>query len=147
MRKASLLLRLTLLAVLLLAPAACNLFAGGPTEASPPAQLTATLPAVPTLKPPDSDTPAAGICGRSADEIAVIRLNDPPPPDPRCLQVSAGQRLKILNTSPISIRVALAGFEAELPPGGEALFDKAVGEYLAPGVHQMLNGAEVWLVE
>lgn len=98
------------------------------------------------LKPPDSDTPASGICPQFDGEIVEITINDPPPPSPRCVQVTAEQRLKIINATSAPVRVKLAHFDMEIPPAGDTIFDQNVGDYLAPGVHLMLNGPEVWLV-
>lgn len=106
-----------------------------------------TLQPIAALKPPDSDTPASGICPQFDGEIVEITINDPPPPSPRCVQVTAEQRLKILNATSKPVRVKLAQFDVEIPPAGETIFDQKVGEYLAPGVHLMMNGAEIWLKE
>jgi len=105
-----------------------------------------TLQPLSGLKPPDSDTPAAGICAQFDGEIVAITINDPPPPSPRCVQVTPEQRLKIINATGAPVRVKLAHFDVEIPPAGETTFDQKVGEYLAPGVHLMLNGAEIWLI-
>ena len=105
-----------------------------------------TLTPSTALKPPDSDTPASGICPQFDGEIVEITINDPPPPSPRCVQITAEQRLKIINATSAPVRVELAHFNVEIPPAGDTIFDQKVGDYLAPGVHLMLNGPEVWLV-
>lgn len=98
------------------------------------------------VKLPDSDTPAAGICAETDDGIVQIRILDPPPPDPRCLQVTADQRLSVLNDTENEIRVRLAHYDRLVPPGGETTLELPMGEYLAPGVHSLSPAGEIWLI-
>ncbi len=137
---------------------------GGPTEAVRPMQTVAptvafkpTSTAVPTLessiptkvplKPADSDAPASGICASSDGDIVEAILTPDGPPMPRCVKVTAAQRLRITNGTAATVRITLGHFDVEIVAGQEALLDEPVGEYLAPGVHLMVNGPEVWLIQ
>jgi hypothetical protein len=115
----------------------------------------------PSLKsgqfPADSRHPASGTCEPSTGAVATVRL-DPDTPDPRCIIVSSGQRLRFVNTSAshgqrgksVIIRLAL------YPPRvvkvrAATTFHRPVGQYLAPGVHDLHvalyggGGPEIWL--
>jgi hypothetical protein len=113
---------------------------------------TTTVPASTpsTLKPPDADAPAAGTCGTSQDEVVEVTIN-PDIPSPRCVQVTADQRLRIVNRADQPCDVSLAQFSATLQPGESTDFDMPFGDYLEPGVHRVgmsiygSSGAEVWL--
>ncbi len=131
---------------------------GSPTEIVRPIQTVAPMSDTPTvastsvptsiaahLKPADSDTPASGICASSDGDIVQATLTTDGPPMPRCLKVTAAQRLKIINGTTAAVRISLGHFDVEIPAGGQAVLDEPVGEYLAPGVHLMVNGPEVWL--
>lgn len=104
-----------------------------------------TLPAKAT---PYAESPAAGICGESEGPVVTVTIQ-PDIPDPRCLVIRPDQRLKVVNRTSGSLQVALGPFLAEIDPGGEYLFDRAFGEYLASGVHQVLVSPccspELWL--
>ncbi len=101
------------------------------------------------LKPPDSDQPAAGICGLATDEIVTVTVN-PDVPSPRCVQVTGTQRLQVVNATDATVQVTLAQFNVQVQPGQAQLFDAPFGSYLAPGVHLVRviggSGPEVWLV-
>ncbi len=135
---------------------------GGPNEVVKPMQTVApivalepTSTAAPTLedpkptasplKPADSDAPASGICASSDGDIVEATLTPDGPPMPRCVKVTTAQRLKIINGSSTAVRITLGHFDVEIAAGQEALLDEPVGEYLAPGVHWIVNGPEVWL--
>jgi len=115
-----------------------------PTTTAAPTLESSELTAVP-LKPADSDTPASGICASSDGDIVEATLTADGPPMPRCVKVTAAQRLKIINGTTAPVRIMLGHFDVEIPAGRQAVLDKPVGEYLAPGVHLMVNGPEVWL--
>lgn len=103
-------------------------------------------------------SPAAGVCG-AADGALVTVVANPDTPAPRCLIVTANQRLRVVNGSngfgqpgkPMTVR--FAGFALRAVPVGETtLFDRRLGELIAPGVHYIrislypgAGGAEVWL--
>ncbi len=97
------------------------------------------------LKAADSDAPASGICASSDGDIVEATLTADGPSMPRCVKVTAAQRLKIINGTSAPVRIMLGHFDVEIPAGGQAVLDEPVGEYLAPGVHLMVNGPEVWL--
>ncbi len=101
----------------------------------------------PPIKPADAEMPAAGICGQTEGQIAEIRLNDPPPPDPRCLQVAPDQFLRVVNASAREMQVRLAHYDLLIPAGGETVFDLPLGAFLAPGVHQLSPAGEIWVRE
>lgn len=103
-----------------------------------------------TLKPPDADMPTAGTCGTADIEVVEVVVN-PDIPSPRCVQVTADQRLQIRNATDQPATVSLAQHSATLAPGETTLFDQPFGEYLEPGVHRVSmstygeSGAEIWL--
>lgn len=94
--------------------------------------------------------------GASGDVVTVVAY--PGAPRPRCLTVTANQRLQVVNRSNADgqpgkpMTVTFAGFAPRvIPVGGSTLFDQALGEYIAQGVHVLKisvypgGGAEVWL--
>jgi len=100
------------------------------------------------LKPADSDTPAAGICSESPGDQVVITLGTDSSGLPlagRCVMVSPGQRIRLVNQSEGPYAVQFADFNIDLPRGSEMLLDKPVGEYLATGVHFLPLGPELWV--
>lgn len=128
-----------------------------PACARPPADATVETPptaANPTqslpLATPVAQQPAAGICGATENDVVVVTIY-PDIPDPRCVKVTPGQSLKVVNGTEGSVQVVLGPFYAALQPGEEYTFDLPLGEYLAPGVHlvQVLPccGPELWLAE
>ncbi len=100
------------------------------------------------LKPPDSDQPAAGICGPVSGDVVVVNISADEP-SPRCVKVTSNQRLQVVNTTDGPVQVQLAHFNVQLQPSQALLFDAAFGSYLAPGVHWLRvtggNGPEIWL--
>src|SRR5512143_3902458 len=131
---------------------------GSPTESVRPMQTVAPTSGAPTvaptgvptstaahLKPADSDMPASGICASGEGDFVDTTLTADGPPMPRCVKVTAAQRLRIINGTTAAVRITLGHFDVEIPAGGQAVLDEPVGEYLAPGVHLMVNGPEVWL--
>jgi hypothetical protein len=151
------------LLLFLLLLSACAL-ARDPGQASPPIagaepEATLTQPAPPTptvteanpgagLKPADSDTPAAGICGKAQGEIMPIVLGAGPDGLPlagRCIIFAAEQRIQLVNGADAALVLDFAGYHVDLPAGGELLLDRPVGEYLALGVHFLSHGPEIWV--
>ena len=120
-----------------------------PPATSTPIPGVATSPSSPNgLKPADSDTPAAGICGEvQGDPVAIILGIDSSglPLASRCLIVTPSQRIKLVNQSGNSINMDFAGYQINLSVGGEMLLDKPVGQYLALGVHSLPTGPELWV--
>ncbi len=114
------------------------------------APLETSTPTSPDLKPPDSDSPAAGICGGSPEAIVPINIVAGTMPDVRCMQVRPEQRLQFKNETGAAVRLQLGRFDVTIPPGEVALLDTPCGSYLAPGSHfvTVSEGAvpEIWLV-
>jgi hypothetical protein len=100
------------------------------------------------LKPPDSDQPASGICDPAAGDIVTVNINVDVP-SPRCVKVTAHQRLQVVNVTEGPVQVQLAQFDAQLQPEQAQLFDAPFESYLAPGVHWLHvtggNSPEIWL--
>ncbi len=121
------------------------------TPSAVPTLATAVPPATPeaTLIPAISDAPAAGICAEAEGQWATVEIQ-PDVPSPRCLKVTAQQRLKAINRTEVAVRVELGPFALDLQPGAEGALEQPFGAFLAPGVHQVLappySGPEVWLV-
>ncbi len=93
--------------------------------------------ASPILATPAAQSPAAGICAEFEGETITVTIN-PDIPDPRCVSIRPDQKLVVVNHRGEPIQVKIGHFEASLPNGGEQFFDLPFGQYLAPGVHQML---------
>jgi hypothetical protein len=100
------------------------------------------------LKPADSDTPAAGICSNAEeDPVDIILGNDPSglPIAGRCIVINPVLRINLINQSNESFNITFAGYEINLPVGGEMLLDRPVGEYLATGVHYLPMAPALWV--
>jgi len=101
-----------------------------------------------TIKPADSDTPAAGICGEQpGDPVIIILGNDPSglPKGGRCIIVNPVQRIKLVNQSNGPFGIKFAEYVINLPVGDELLLDRPVGEYLALGVHNLPMAPALWV--
>jgi hypothetical protein len=100
------------------------------------------------LKPADSDTPAAGICGAARDDITRIELGAGPDGLPlagRCLVFTRRQRILLVNGTDAQLTFDFARYHVDLPAGGDMLLDSPVGEFLALGVHFLPHGPEIWV--
>lgn len=116
-----------------------------PAVAGPSATIAQPTAA---LKPADSDTPAAGICADSQYDPVSIVLGSGPDGMPlggRCIVVNSTQRILLINQTGSQVSFQFAGFNIDLPTGGEMLLDKPAGDYLATGVHHLLMAPEVWV--
>jgi len=134
-------IRPTLIAVnLMLFVLACSLTVPA-TEVQPTPLQLAT---------PQSQSPAAGICAEPTDDEVVMRL-EPGIPDPRCIIVQAGQRLRVVNHTGGDVTISLGPYSLLLPSNGETVLGPTFGEYLLPGVHSLqvdpCCGGELWLKE
>jgi len=89
------------------------------------------------LATPAAQSPAAGICAEFEGELVTITIN-PDIPDPRCARVRPDQKLAVVNQRGEAIQVRIGHFEASLLTGEQQSFELPFGEYLAPGVHQMI---------
>ena len=76
---------------------------------------------------------------------------EPGIPDPRCVIVTATQRLRVVNRTGGAVAVVLGSFSAEIEQGAEHVFVEPFGDYLLPGVHALAVdpccGGELWLQE
>ena len=102
-----------------------------------------------SLKPPDSDQPAAGICDPAVGDVVIVNISADIP-SPRCVKVTGNQRLQVINATAGSVQVQLAQFDVQFQPGQMQLFDASFASYLAPGVHRLRvtggSGPEIWLM-
>ena len=118
-----------------------------PVETSAPQDLETPL----SLATPYADSPTAGICAEAPGESVVSVEIFPDIPTPRCLRVSADQKLQVINGTDSPLQVSLGAVNRDIQPGAEATLDLAFGEYLAPGVHLVTaapySGPEIWLME
>lgn len=102
------------------------------------------------LKPADAAAPAAGTCGEAQDDVVTMTIR-PDVPGPRCMIVSADQRLNLVNDSGGTVTVGLSYFVFSLEQGESRTFDLSFGQFLEPGVHRAAvdlylgSGPEVWL--
>ena len=100
------------------------------------------------LATPAAESPAAGICAEFSESQVLVTIN-PDIPDPRCTKIQPSQKLVVENRRQENLRVQIGPFDVLISPGGRHLFDLPFGDYLAPGVHQMIVspccGAELWL--
>jgi hypothetical protein len=102
------------------------------------------------LKPPDSDTPAAGICSNTQGDPVSIVLGiglDGIPLAGRCVQITPTQRIKLVNQSDGPVNIQLGEYHIDLPAGSDLLLDKPAGQFLALGVHSLPMGPELWVRE
>lgn len=100
------------------------------------------------LKPADSETPAAGICGEVKGETARIELGTGPDGLPlagRCWILPAQARILLVNASQEALHFTFAGFAVDLEPGEERALDLPVGDMLARGAHALPHGPQLWL--
>jgi len=118
-----------------------------PAEGPQPTEVT---PA-PTLFPPDSDTPAAGICAEYETDVVTIEIVVEGPPTPRCVVIAPSQRLEVINRTTAAVEARFAQNEFALQPDETYFIDRPFGAYLAPGVHNLRisggvgNAPELWL--
>ena len=54
-------------------------------------------------------------------------------------------RLHLINQSGAPVEEKFAGYDLNLTAGGDMLLAQPVGDYLAPGVHFLPLGPELWL--
>ena len=100
------------------------------------------------IKPPDANTPAAGICAEpQGDPVNIVLGTDASglPLAGRCIVVNPVQRIKLINQSVNPIKMRLMEYPITLFVGGELLLDRPVGQYLALGVHILDLGPELWV--
>lgn len=97
---------------------------------------------------PSSQQPAAGICAEPAGSVARVTIYLDIP-DPRCFRVTPDHYLEVVNATEILIQVFIGDQEARIGPGEEHRFNPALGDFLLPGVDQVLVepccGPEIWL--
>jgi hypothetical protein len=92
--------------------------------------------------PADGSTETAGACASPSGPIVSIEAN-PDTPAPRCVAVTSGQELRVVNTSAnfspfagLPVIVTFADYpQRTVPIGGSTLFTRPLGAYLAPGDH------------
>jgi hypothetical protein len=120
---------------------------------SPTSTTTATTSTTgaPEREAAGGPIPLVGTCDASTAAVVELVVN-PDVPSPRCVQVTAAQRLQVRNATDEQVTVSLAGLVATIEPGASHVFDRPVGEYLDPGVHQITvslygdSGPEIRLV-
>jgi hypothetical protein len=97
-------------------------------------------PAAHGREPGTPGHPASPVCGHSAGSIVNVAL-EPDVPQPRCVQVSANQELRLVNRTgdfgaqPSVASVRFAGFRARIEPNHAVIFAEPFGDYLMPGTH------------
>lgn len=133
--------------ILILGVSACKSVQAEPTSTAFKPTISNTAQSL-ALATPYAQQPAAGICASFEGEIVEVTLN-PDIPDPRCSKVRPDQKLNVINKTQNTLEVSIGRFTVSLAPGAETQFDTPFGEYLAPGVHQLLVspccGPEIWL--
>lgn len=104
---------------------------------------TGGLPTLTRLLPAESRWPAAGICLLDTETVVTVNFN-PDTPAPRCIEVGADQRLRVVNSSNnvgepgATLTVSFANFSPRTLHVGEAtVFDRPLGDYLSAGVHSL----------
>ena len=121
-----------------------------PVTSTPVLGVTASLLSPSGFKPPDSDTPASGICGGAQGKPVIIILGTDSSGMPlagRCIAIDPAQRIKLVNQSGNPLNMSFAGYQINLLAGNEMLLDRPVGQYLALGVHFLPMGPELWVKE
>lgn len=120
----------------------------GDDDSAAPAATSPTTET--TLAPSESPGPAAGACADAPGSFAAFTMAVDVPM-PRCLQVTAEQRLQLTSVFDHAIDVSIGGITATLQPGETKTVGPPFGSYLATGVHVAHSGAyggsgpEVWL--
>ncbi|MDX1437921.1 MAG: hypothetical protein R3335_14005, partial [Anaerolineales bacterium] len=115
------------------------------TQAAQGAYPSPSISLPPPLRSAEGQEPASGICAEPGGEIVEITLTSDGPASPRCVKVTGDQRLRFINSRAVPVELSFGPFSETISPGGGALFDRNVGEYLASGVHQV-EGAEIMLL-
>ena len=130
-----------------------NIFTQTPeTVTSLPDPNVATLPSSSSgLKPPNSESPAAGICqeAQQGDLVSIVLGigADGIPLAGRCMIITPSQRIKLINQSSGPFNLLFGEYQINLPVGSDLLLKKPAGQYLAPGIHSLPNGPELWVKE
>lgn len=113
------------------------------------AVLSSTQPFISSgVKPADSGSPAAGICGDALDDPVNVTLGldaSGVPLAGRCIAIHPSQRIRLLNQSNGPFAIKFADYIVNIPLGGDLLLDKPVGQYLALGVHFLPMAPELWV--
>ena len=125
-------------------------------DQQPTAHPEPTANAVPTstqlveLATPYAQEPASGICSAAEGDLVSVEIF-PDIPSPRCVQVSAGQRLQVTNQTDQEITLELGPYVIQLAAGEVTVLDASLGTFLAPGAHVLgaapFSGPELWLKE
>jgi hypothetical protein len=128
--------------------------------ASPPYTLAPTSDTTPqtqvqdtsaVMATPYADSPAAGICTEVSSEAVVSVEIFPDIPSPRCLKVTAEQKLEVINRTDSTLQLSLGALEQSLSPSETYAMKLPFGEYLMTGVHVLganpFSGPEIWLQE
>jgi len=133
----------------LAAPTQFSPSGAGTLVVSPSPGKVEASPTAPVLATPYAEIPVAGICaGPEEGEIVSVEIW-PDIPSPRCIKLAPEQKLLVLNRTELVIHIRLGTYRADIQPGDDYLFERTVGSYLGPGVHQLLvepfSGPELWL--
>ena len=121
-----------------------------PITPTPVPSVATVPPSSSGLKPADSDTPAAGICGEAQGDPVSIVLGIGPDGIPlagRCIKITPAQRIKLINQSNGPFNILFGEYHIDLPVGSEMLLGKPAGQFLARGVHFLPMGPVLWVKE
>lgn len=95
-------------------------------------------------KTADSLTPTAGACaGPQSGIVVTVTIGMDNVPQPRCMKVTADQKLKVVNNSNQVIQKSVGRYNLNITPGQSQEIDATFGSYLLPGVHDIVG--EIWL--
>ncbi|MGA2910538.1 MAG: hypothetical protein ABSE04_01915 [Candidatus Microgenomates bacterium] len=103
-----------------------------------------------SLIPADSQAPAASSCNSVQGDVISVTLN-PDVPNPRCVIISANQKLTLVNGTSQLISLDYDSYVSKISPGSNYTFPVVASLFLAPGVHVIKtslysgSGPEVWL--
>lgn len=103
-----------------------------------------------TVDPPESGSPAAGVCALATNPVSDVSVKADFVPMPRCLVIRHDQRLSVTNEAGATITVTLGThFKATIDNGTTYAWPTPVGTYLAPGVHRLVfsaaSAADIWV--
>jgi hypothetical protein len=91
-----------------------------------------------TVVPADFPTPASGYCPHLDGHIARVVEYNVGPPEPRCIAVSGGQYLRIVNHSTKTLHVRWKPFGLVAIKSGHAhTYARPVATYLGYGAHSI----------
>src|SRR3989344_2021419 len=83
------------------------------------------------------DSPAAGVCTSTPEEIITVTKGVDNIFSPRCSKALPSQKLKIINNSNTTIKIDISMYKIDIEPGNGYEFPDTLGSFLGTGVHSI----------